>query len=105
MLTLYGRVPIQKRDSKGVSRQGQCVIVATLLGDPHRLLACAHSGFTRLKDAMTDLRSVRPRDNERDGCRVAVSAHRDRVLEILPPPGTAEPPPGDATTCQRMRER
>ena len=50
--------------------------------------------------------TVGPGDDNGEGCRVvAASGHRDGVVEVLPPPGAAQPPPSNAAKCQRDRQR
>ena len=66
------------------------------MGGLHRLLARAHSGVIGEKHRVGYRHTVDPGDDEGDGCRVAVSGHHDGVVEVLPPPGTAQPPPSNA---------
>ena len=104
-MTVGRGVPIQQRDSQRVFGQAQCVVVAGPLRGLHRLLARAHRGVLGLKHPITYLHTVGPGDDKGEGCRIAGSGHRDGVVEVLPPPGTAQPPPGDAANCQRKRQR
>src|ERR1700745_1936269 len=46
-----------------------------------------------------------PAGDEDESGRVAVTGRRDRVVEVLTPPGTAQPPPGNAAKCQRDSQR
>jgi hypothetical protein len=84
-VTVGRGVPVQQRDTQRVLGQAQCVIVAGPLGGLHRLLARAHRGVLGPKHPVGYRKTVGPGDAKGEGCRVAVSGHRDGVLEVLPP--------------------
>ena len=104
--TTVGRgVPTQQHNTQRVFGHAQCDIVAGSRG-LQRLLARAHRGVIGPKHAVLYRQTVGPGDDTREGCRVAaVSGHRDGVVEVLAPPGTAQPPPSTAAPCQRGRQR
>ncbi len=104
-VTVGRGVPIQQRDTQRVLGQAQCDIVAGSLGGLHRLLDRAHRGVIGPKHPVVNRATVGPGDDNGEGCRVAVSGHRDGVVEVLAPSGTAQPPPSNAAKCQRDRQR
>src|SRR3954449_6314749 len=79
--------------------------MAGSLGGLHRLLDCAHRGVIGPKNPVPYRETVGPGDDSGEGYRVAVSGHRDGVVEVLAPSGTAQPPPSKAAKCHRGRQR
>src|SRR6185312_16757465 len=82
-----------------------CDIVAGPLGGLHRLLARPQRGVIGPKHPELYFQTVGPGDDTGEGCRVAVSGHRDGVVVVLAPSGTSQPPPSSAAPCQRGRQR
>ena len=104
-VTVGRGVPIQQRNTQTALGHAHCGIVAGPLGRLHRLLARAHRGVIGPKHPVLYFHTVGPEDDKREELRIAVSGHRDGVVEVLAPSGTAQPPPSDAAMCQRDRQR
>ena len=104
-MTVGRGVPIQQRDTQRVLGDAQCGIVAGPFGGLHRLLDRAQRGIIGPKHPVQDSHTVGPEDDKGEDCRVAVSGHRDGVVEVLAPSGTAQPPPSNAAICHRGRQR